>query len=298
MTLEPLSNNEWPNDPMTHLAKSGSALRSKANERLSVLADVLPRVWRGVPVEYDINYESPDNQIRGYKMTDLMTTCLWVAVTQEFRTVQSMLRCMERGPTEEGLRIMEQTLQASEDKYNQKKTKPKVLPEKLIVLPGSNLILRRALDLDRMDGLVKDGAYIKPHPITNPLDQSKLKARYGADRILDPNSELYPLIRGAKELWVGANSESGLVAIMHQKKCSLIGPTGTFGENGSATKPTYIAFYKAMDMAPNKGLSSYEKMASLFSYPESGLVSIFHENPRERFLEFFRQYDDYNHGRE
>jgi hypothetical protein len=290
MSLEPLADNEWVNDTTTHLAKSGAALRARENDRLSLVGDIMPRSHRGVPVEYDINYETGGNVIRGYKMTDLMTTCLWVAVCMEHQTVQSMISCIEKGPTDEGMEVLERTAAASTDKYLQRKLPNTLLPEKLIVLPGSNLILQRALDLDRMKRLVGEGAYIKPHPITNPLDMFKLKKVYGADKVLQPNQALYPLIRGAEQIWVGQNSEAGIAAIMYGKQYSLI------GMKTPKVNSTYTAFYKAFDMAATK-LTPKEKMAAIFSHPESGLVSIFHKNTRERLDAFFAQYDKFEHGR-
>jgi hypothetical protein len=297
MPLDPLADNEWLGDAMTHLAKSGAAVRARDNDRLKVLGDALPRSWRNVPVEYDITYDTPGNKIRGYRYTDMMTTCVWVAICNEFLTVKSMIECIEKGPTEEGMRILEQTAEASMDKYLQRKTPLLNYPQRLIVLPGSNLIQRRALDMERMKRLVGEGAIIKPHPITNRLDFFKLKQIFGDQAVLDPSVALFPLIRNARAIWVGANSEAGIAAMMYGKEYAIIGPKNVFGEKTQAISPTYITFYKALDQAAAGHLSPKEKLGALFSYPESGLVSIFHSNPKERFEAFFHQYDKYEHGR-
>ncbi|HWT40130.1 MAG TPA: hypothetical protein VN081_02560 [Dongiaceae bacterium] len=290
MPLEPLSNDEWVNDVTTHLGKSGATLRSKANERLTALGAAIPRSHRGVPVEYDITYNDTGNVVRGYKMTDLMTTCLWTAICMEVHCVNSLMWCIEQGPTEEGMEVMRKTAEASTDKYRQLTLPLKDPPKKIIIIPGSNLMLKRALDIPRMKRLVEEGCVIKPHPITNGLDMANLKRIFGEKNVLRPTQALYPLIREAEKLWVGGNSESGIVSMMYQKPYSVIGTV-----NGLYV-PTYVAFYKAMASVPSS-LSDHEKLGALFSHPESGLLSIFHENPEERMKKFFAQYDKFEHRR-
>lgn len=285
--LPPLSKDEWLNDVTTHLAKSGSALRSKANDRLTAIGQLIPRSIGNMPVEYDINYESPGMTIRGYKMTDLLTTCVWLAPANTNLILKVFTYIIQRGYSADGMRVLEETAAASTDKYMQRSSRIK--PERLVVMPGSNLLQKDMVDYRKIDAAVEEGAYVKPHPITNALHLHMLKARY-KDRILPETTRLHPLLQNAQHVYVGSNSESGLAAAMYGKTFSLI------DAEKMRVSPTYTAFYQAFEKVQSP-LTPRERMAALFSFPESGLFSFAHKNIPDRIAQFRAYYTQYKHGR-
>lgn len=286
--LPPLSTNEWLNDRTTHLAKSGSALRARANDVLTPLGDAIPRSIGNVPVEYDINYESPGMTIRGYKMTDLLTSCVWLAPANTNLSLRVFNELIQRGYTEEGMAALNATAEASGDKYMQRP--PRISPKRLVVMPGSNLLLKQAVDYSLIDQAVEEGAYVKPHPITNALDLHTLQKRY-KDRVLRDTDRLHPMIRTADHLYVGSNSESGMAAVMYGKTYSLIDAAKL------KSSPTYTAIYQALAKVQSP-LNQRERLAALFSYPESGLFSVVHiPHIAERVQQFVDYYAQFKHGR-
>ena len=288
-----LSENEWFGDLQTHLTKSGSAMRKAFRPEVVELSTYIPRKIRDVPVEYDITYESPKDTIRGYKMTDFLATCLWIAPCSTNLTTSRFCDLMERGPTDEGHHVLEKVFAERTDKY-QMAYRGKRHIKNLIVLPGSNLLSKRFVCVDKVDYLVnEEGALIKPHPITNRLDMHLLRDKFG-DSVLSKDELLYPLVDGAEKINFCMSSEVGFSAVFGKKTFTIL--DNEEAKNANHVTGTYESFYRAL-LASKAPYSFKDRLASLFSYPESGVVSIFHERPQERIKAFVESWSATVHRR-
>lgn len=285
--LPPLSKDEWVNDPITHLAKSGPALRSSANTALTALASLVPRNANGVPVEYDITYESPPNEIRGYKLTDLLTKCIWISPCNHDIALTHLTTVVEKGPTEKGLQILEQLARNAADKYQQRTYRHDI--RQLVVLPGSNLLARGLVNMELVQQAVDAGAHVKPHPITHKLDLSLLKRKFG-NRLLPEQGQLYPLIRQAECVYFCTSSEAGLMTGILGKPFKVI------DARVQMLTPTYSTLYQAMDRA-RITCTLREKIATLLSHPESGWFTVYHDDVALSIDSFFKQFAGYQNRR-
>lgn len=284
-----LSSNEWVNDPVTHFMKSGNMLRSPANDRLSEIAQYIPKSPNGSKIEYDINYGSPKGTIAGYKYTDLLTQMLYLAPCNTQIATQNMVEQIRKGATPEGHRIVEALIQGLTDKY--------LLDEdldleygdvnELVLLPGTNLIVKDSVDFQKVDELFKNGAWVKLHPITAKVWQTMLEQKYKG-RVVKNDASMYPILKRAKKVYFTLSSETGCSAVLLGKAIGLI-------DNKEAkVGKTFEAIYTSLDRCGVKD-KLINKFAALMSHPESGLITVHHQNKQECVERFFQNMSKYRH---
>ena len=284
-----MSSNEWVNDDVTHFMKSGNMLRSPANARLTEIAKHIPKNPNGSKIEYDINYGSPSGMIAGYKFTDLLTQILYLAPCNTRIATQNMVECIQKGATPEGHRIVEALRANLTDKY--------LLDEdldleygdvnELVLLPGTNLITKDAVDFNKVEELYKNGAWVKLHPITAKVWQTMLEQRFKG-RVVKNDASMYPILKRAKKVYFTLSSETGCAAVILGKGIGLID-----NKDGKVGK-TFEAVYTSLDRCGVKD-KLVNKFAALMSYPESGLISVHHENKEECVQRFFDNMKKHKH---
>lgn len=284
-----MSSNEWVNDDVTHFMKSGNVLRSPANQRLSEIAKFIPKNPNGSKIEYDINYGSPRGTIAGYKYTDLLTQILYLAPCNTQIATQNIIECIRKGVTPEGRRIVEALIAGLTDKY--------LLDEdldleygdvnELVLLPGTNLITKEAVDFEKVDELYNNGAWVKLHPITAKIWQTMLEKRFQG-RVVKSDASMYPIMKRAKKVNFTLSSETGCAAVLLGKGIGLI-------DNKEAkVGKTFEAIYMALDKCGVKD-KLINKFAAIVSHPESGLISVHHENKEECIQRFFDNMKKHKH---
>lgn len=282
--FEHMSSNEWLGDPTTHFMKSGDAIRSPANAQLNQLANLLPRICNGVKVEYDIGYNIPD-VIHGYKYTDFLTKAIYVAPCSHRIALENIVDVAGRPPTEEGRYVFEKLRESIEDKYMLDNDEFDEQVDDLIVLPGTNLLTKDAVNMEKVDELVAAGAYVKLHPITSEVWRTMLKNRW-KDKCIAADVPIYPILTNCKKVWFTLSSETGMAAVLYGKQLGNI----------NSTKPSSTNFefiYRGLDKQRNGRL--VDKFTSLLSHPESGIITVFHDNPEERIAKFFDNMKRHKH---
>ena len=280
-----MSQNEWLGDPTTHFMKSGSTIRSPANKAQEALANLLPRVVNGVKVEYDIAYDNP-HEVSGYKFSDFLTNALYIGPQSGRISTEVIAEVASRPATEEGYAIFDKLRDSMEDKY--------ILDEDfdaeidtIVVLPGTNLLSREdTVDFDKIDQLVREGAYVKIHPITERTWEASLRQRWGK-QVIGSDVSLYPILRACNRVMFTMSSETGLAATLLGKKIGLI------DHPKKKAFSTFQHLYGGMDRARNGSLR--ERFSSLLSHPESGILTTYHKNPEERIRAFFEFMTKYPH---
>ncbi|MDC3266312.1 hypothetical protein OAU13_00135 [bacterium] len=284
-----LSSNEWVNDPVTHFMKSGNMLRSPANSRLSEIADVIPKNPNGSKIEYDINYGSPRGTIAGYKYTDLLTQMIYMAPCNTQIATQNMIEQIRKGATPEGHRIVEALINGLTDKYLLDEDHDLQYGDvnELVLLPGTNLIIKDSVDFEKVDQLFKDGAWVKLHPITAKVWQTMLEQKYKG-RIVKNDASMYPILKRSKKVYFTLSSETGCAAVLLGKAIGLI-------DNKEAkVGKTFEAIYTSLDRCGVKD-KLVNKFAALMSHPESGLITVHHQNKQECVQRFFNNMKKHRH---
>lgn len=288
--FEYMSTNEWLGDAVTHFMKSGDIFRSEENAEMEKIGKFIPIKANGVKVEYDISYDVP-GKICGYKLTDMFTKNIFISPNSDDICRKNIAEAAALGPTEEGLEIMENIRLNLEDKYMQDNDElddnyPDI--NELLVLPGTNILTREGcLDWEKTDLLIKNGAYVKLHPITSSVWQTMLLHRWGAKKVIPADAPLYPFLKRAQKVYFTTSSEAGLSSVILNKKIGLLCAVNDKNQN-------YKSLYSGLDSCRAK-INMRDKVASLFSHPESGFVSVYHKNPKETIDLFFEHMKKYPH---
>lgn len=275
-----MSSNEWLGDPTTHFMKTGNALRSDENDQLADISKLIPKTANGVKVEYDISYESPKDRIHGYKYTDLLTKVVMISPCNSSISIDNMVNAIRKGATEEGHTVLAKLKANLTDKYMLDEESD--IPVKdLIILPGTNLLTKDGgwCDMEKIDQLVADGAYVKLHPITAKVWQTMLTKRWG-DKCIGNDVALYPLLKNCEKAYFCTSSETGLSATILGKKLGLIDLKERKGRG------TFEHVYNALDRCGVKD-TLYNKLAALFSHPESGFICVYHDDYQSRIDRYF-----------
>lgn len=283
--FEYMSTNEWLGDMTTHFMKSGDTLRAPENEDQETLSQYIPRTANGVKVEYDIAYDVP-GKIHGYKFSDFLTKAIYIA-PQSFDIARNNISMTcNRGSTAVGQHVVEQLRQNITDKYilhNEESFDCK----NLIILPGTNLLSKEDIvDMEKIDRLVAEGAYVKLHPITEKTWVAFLKNRWKG-KVIDADVPLYPLLKRAEKVWFTLSSETGISSVLFGKKIGLV------NHPQKKQRSNFEHIYAGMDLA--RPATMIKKIESLFSHPESGMLTIYHEDPGARVDAFFTHMSKYPH---
>jgi hypothetical protein len=274
--FEYMSTNEWLGDATTHFMKSGDAMRSPENAEQEALAQFIPKIANGVKVEYDIGYDIPD-KIHGYKYTDFLTKAIYIAPCQHKIAFENIVEIAQRGPTDEGVDIFHKMRESITDKYllmNDDDDFDDV--DELVILPGTNLLLKDVVDMEKVDALVKNGAYVKLHPITSEVWRTMLRQRWG-DKVIPADAPLYPILRKCNKVYFTLSSETGMAATLLGKKLGNI-------NSDKPSRTNFEFIYRGLDKAQGKLI---DKFTSLLSHPESGIITVYHKNPDQRIQQFF-----------
>lgn len=275
--FEYMSSNEWLGDATTHFMKSGDAFRSPDNHEQEQLATLIPKKANGVKVEYDIGYDIPD-KIHGYKYTDFLTKCIYISPCSHAIAKKNITEVAGLGPTEEGRYVVEQLRKNLTDKYLLDNDDTTYKPKQLIVLPGTNLLVKDVVDMEKVDKLVSEGAYVKLHPITAEVWRTMLKNRW-KDKCIPADAPLYPILKSAEKVFFTMSSETGIASTLLGKQLGLI-------NSDKPSKTNFEFIYRGLDAQRNGG-KLIDKLTSLFSHPESGFITVYHENPEQRIKQFF-----------
>ncbi len=284
--LEYMSSNEWLGDMTTHFMKSGEALRSPENRDQEALADYIPRMANGVKVEYDIAFNIPD-KVCGYKFSDFLTKAVYLSPQSLNIARHNISEVAAMGATSEGKRVFEELRDGIADKYilhNDETFRCK----DLVVLPGTNLLSKEdTVDMEKIDKLVQEGAYVKLHPITEKTWINFLKNRWRG-KVIPADAPLYPILKNAERVWFPMSSETGMASVLLGKKI------GTIDHPRKNSVSNFEHIYTGLDRAPVRA-RLVDKYIALLSHPESGILTTYHENPADRVAAYFRHMMKYPH---
>jgi hypothetical protein len=285
VALERLAETDELGNAAAHFFKSGNIVRGNELDELAQLRTLLPSNGpNGTRVEYDVWYDMGDKEnIHGYVYTDAMAKFIYMRAAGAYFSHKVMQDASKHKITEEGEKIFQDLGSNSVDKYRLRKAK--TTHDFVIFLPGTNII-NDALNWDKMENAIKQGAKLKCHPITAPGLVANLKHRYGAENIIDKKISGHQLMKEAKIVGCCENSEMGIVALAQGKTTYLFGH--------GHRHLTYSALYNTIW---NAGKPDVNKLKAILSCKYSGLIPVMAENPQEYVNAYFNHYKDMPHVR-
>lgn len=152
------------------------------------------------------------------------------------------------------------------DKYTPSKQFNKQHIEKLVVLPGTN-ILKSLVDKNILLTLAQEKAYVKIHPITTKEDINLLTSIF-KDRVIGSDYGLYDVFKVADTIYTTSASESAIYATMLEK------PLFSIEEEGhnfrGAYSPMINTLFWSKDMETRKQMFN--------AIYNSSISNIFHPN--------------------
>lgn len=286
MALEVLPFNDVLNNDIAHFFKSGNLRRSKENDRLDKIHYLLPeKANHGTNLEYDIWYEfKGENKIRGYVYTDVMTKFVYLKPASTAYSKKVLRESLKEKITEEGEKIFQDLKENNTDKY-------KLIPTDIehsyvIFLPGTN-ILQEILNEQKVRKALKEGAKLKPHPLTSPFCLSYLRAKYGKQNILNKKFSGQDILNKTRIVGCCTNSEMGLIAIAQGKRLHLF-------DNDKVASKTYTPLYSVLH---ENGYPVIDDLKRILSSEYSGLVSFLSKNPKNKIDSFFNYFKRVLHVR-
>jgi hypothetical protein len=150
------------------------------------------------------------------------------------------------------------------DKYKSKKKCSFKDIDKLVVLPGSN-ILRSLVDRNQLIALASKDAYAKIHPVTNPEDIKEMKSIFGK-RVIGEECGLYEAFNKATNIYTTSSSESAIYAVMNDKNLYSI------EEDGHDFKGAYSPLINTLFWSSNR----QERKDTFNTLYNSRISNIFH----------------------
>jgi len=278
MPLTRLALEDELGNPAAHFFKTGNIVRNKENEKLIKLMGLMPERGNfGTKIEYDVWYDAGEGKkVHGYVYTDVMTKFVYIRPASTLLAKKILQVASREEVTPRGEQIFEDIANNSSDKYQLRKHY-KGKHDFVIFLPGGNII-EKAADWTRLENAVKQGAYLKCHPLTSANLFATLKARFGADRVLEKKESGHALLENASIVGTCDNSEMGLVALAKGKTVYR------FGQKNANHTFTYSAFYESIWDGDNPIINRFK---SILSARYAGLISYLSDTPEEDIEQFF-----------
>lgn len=286
----PLSVNEHVGDNMTHLFKTGDFTRSSSVNQYSEFSKQIPKIWRGLKIKYDITYnvDTPDKDtsrlfIPGFTYTDMLGKCLYFRVPN-YRLNEELLQTilMNKHETIDKL-VVDRIINSLADKYNLIGRSKDQLYDRVIFLPGSNII-DDILDFKKVEKLVyHEGAKVKPHPLTTKLHLFLLKKQFGDKNVLHNDASAFNYLINAKVVFCCKNSEMGIVALLLNKSICLV-------DNASYSGPaTYGSIYNTILRSQYHG--ARDALLKILSSEYGGIVHVEDPTATQKMYNFFNSYN-------
>jgi len=274
-------------NPAAHFFKTGNIVRSKENDKLKPLMDLMPeRANWGNKIEYDVWYDAGDEmRIHGYVYTDAMTKFVYIRPASTYFSRKILEVAIREDITPKGEEIFNDLANNSNDKY-QLREHDKKQYDFVIFLPGGNII-EKATDFTRLDNAVKQGAVLKCHPLTSANLFAMLQTRFGRANVLRKKESGHALLKRASIVGTCDNSEMGIVALAMGKTVYR------FGHKDQDHQFTYSALYKCIWDGDNPNV---DRLKSILSARYTGLISHLADNPKEDIEQFFVYFKSIPHA--
>jgi hypothetical protein len=142
------------------------------------------------------------------------------------------------------------------------------------------------VDFLKIDDLVAKGAKVKLHPITSKVWRTMLSRRWKGS-VIPADAPLYDIMRYSDKVWFTMTSETGIAATLLGKKVGLV--------SGKKTWSNFEHVYRGLDNCKAK-MKLIDKLTSLFSHPESGIITTFSKDPEADVARYFEHMKKYPHG--
>jgi hypothetical protein len=286
-----ISNNEVPGDTSTHLMKSGAAVRGPSITEYYEFSKKIPKKWRGVELSYDIWYDMTDVKdkktgryfIPSFVYTDMFNKCLFFRTPNTVLNKSLFLTILRNHKEQVNEKVLWRITNSLSDKYSLFNYQNVEWHDRVVFLPGTNII-DGILDFGYVKNLVdNEGAKIKPHPLTTKFHMFMLKKMYGEENILGNMASGFDYLLNSKVVFCCKNSEMGLTALLLKKDMCLV-------DNSSYTGPaTYGCLYDTI--MENELHRPATALAKILTSDYSGIIHLSDPLAEQKMYNFLNSYN-------
>jgi hypothetical protein len=285
-----LTENEHVGDNITHLLKSGNITRSDSVDQYSDFSSQIPKVWRGMKLQYDLWYNSNNidkktnrSYITSFLYTDMLNKCLYFRVPSDKLNTEILETVLLNKHETIDPFVVHRIANNLADKYNLIPHQEEQFYDRVVFLPGTN-ILDDILDFNKVKDIVDNqGAKVKPHPLTSNYHLFMLRKQFGDANVLNSNASAFQYLLNAKVVFCCKNSEMGLSSLLLGKKMCLV-------QNEKYSGPcTYGSIYNTI--LNSQHYSARDALHKLLSSEYSGIIHM--DDPRavEKMYNFLNSYN-------
>lgn len=242
---------------VTKLHKTGPILRNKKLKYLPRVVDTVKSKFSGRFL-YDITYDG-DTSFKTLTGTELLSSAIFVhPCNYVVRDRQIQEASLEDSSEDVVARILYQD--DNMDKYRLVRQPFFREIDAVVFLAGSN-IFEDATDFSVVAEAVKNGAVVKPHPVTNHDVLERQRRMWGSANVLSHKISGFDILKKSAEVYSGGNSEMGIYAAMLRKKTHSC-ESANFKKN-----PAYRPLFNLILSSENP----YQALNNVFSSSKSGI---------------------------
>lgn len=268
----------------THFFKTRTLLRSEPNKDYLNISHKIPSHWQGVEVLYDIYFDrgiKDHNNIpilEGFGYTDFFNK--WIYFRPFSRVLDELyLKNLLTMDIKIDKRLVNSMINSIGDKYVQKPLSCKNnYPSGVIFLPGTNLLETKYIDYSTVKQAVKNGAKVKPHPLTTRFHHRWLEHIFGKKNLIDINESGLSYLMNCDEIFGCGNSEMLLKAILMDKKVHIVELDNSECFGG------FRAIYRASKLKK-------ENILKIISSDRSGIINVQDKSFEKKMNNFFNSFN-------
>lgn len=247
-------------DDVSPFSRTGTVLPTKLGNRSRELSDYILKYIKAKNISVSFDTYVPDSINIGVHEFCGALGGASIAMNDTLIHIEAIYRSMEDEYVTEDYCDRLRNADVL-DKYNLRPGYS--APESVIFLPGSNCMWR-SINYDVVEKMVRDGAKIKPHPITNHVDILKLRERFpGA--VLTAKTSGATLIKSSKVAAIAHTSELWFYAVA--LGIDIVDITNVDGNVSPGCYHPYIEIISRTPAEDRKYI-----LNRMFSSPRSGLI--------------------------
>lgn len=261
---------------LTRIHKTGTIARSKLLSNLPKVVDAIKELHKGRFL-YDITYDG-DVSFDTLTGTEFLSNAVYCHPCN-FAVRDSQILAASKDYSDNDVIKKILSMSPNLDKYDLIK-KPFIGDlDAVVFVPGSNLF-DRVVDIERVTEAVKNGAIVKPHPITNAHLLRKQQHLWGKKNVALPKSSGWDYLQSTETVFSLGCSEMGIYAAMLRKTVL------TAEKFQTRRNPSYRPLFNLVLDNPNP----YQALNNVFNSNKSGIFFVWDDEEKiKQYLAFAAQ---------
>lgn len=261
--------------PLTKLTKSGTLMQSQKLKKLTPLMERFASEFDG-RVLYDITYGG-DLSFTSMTGTELLSSAIFVQPCN-YDARDRQIKDASLVHTDKDVISQILSLDSNMDKYQLVRQPFRQHTDAVVFLCGSN-IFDDVVDISKVTEAVKNGAVVKPHPLTNHNIIDKQKRLWGEQNIINSKVSGWDVLNKTDTVFTLSNSEMSIYATMLGKE--VLSCEREFHKKNLAYKPLFDLIMESDN--------PYQSLNNVFDNHQSGIFFVWDDQDKiAKYIEYSR----------